>query len=143
MRSLGVLTLAATVALAGCAKPEGLQVVDPVIRLAANPKAPAVAYFTIKGGPTDDRLLSVTSPLVIRLELHESVTENGQASMRALSGGVAVPANTTIKFQEGGKHAMLFNVNPGVKPNERVQLNFTFASGTILQAFAPTRAPGS
>ncbi|MEP6785389.1 MAG: copper chaperone PCu(A)C [Sphingomonadales bacterium] len=142
MRALGVLTLVSAIALSGCAKPEGLQVVDPVIRLSANPRAPSVGYFTLKGGPTADRLLSVTSPLVIRIELHESMTASGMATMKPLDGGVEVPANGTIKFQEGGKHAMLFDVNPGVKANEKVQLNFTFASGTILQTFAPVRGPG-
>lgn len=143
MRALGLVAMVSAVALTGCAKPEGLQVVDPIIRLAANPKAPAVLYFTLKGGPTDDRLLSISSPLVIRVAMHESTTENGMARMKELGGGVDVPANATITFQEGGKHAMLFDVNPGVSPNEKVQVNFTFASGTILQTFAPTRAPGS
>ncbi|MES2289599.1 MAG: copper chaperone PCu(A)C [Pseudomonadota bacterium] len=143
MRALGVLTMVSAVALAGCAKPDGLQVVDPIIRLGASQRAPAVLYFTIKGGPTDDRLLSISSPLVIRIALHESMTKNGMATMKDLDGGIDVPANSTIKFQEGGKHAMLFDVNPGVSANEKVQLNFTFASGTILQTFAPTRAPGS
>ena len=143
MRALGLLTMVSAVALAGCAKPEGLQVVDPIIRLGTNARAPAVLYFTVKGGPTDDRLLSISSPLVIRIALHESMTENGKATMKDLDAGIDVPANSTIKFQEGGKHAMLFDVNPGVSPNEKVQVNFTFASGTILQTVAPTRAPGS
>lgn len=143
MRALGVLAVVTAVALSGCAKPEGLQVVDPVIRLSANPRAPSVLYFTLKGGPAADTLLTVSSPLVIRTELHESVTAGGKASMKALDGGIEIPANGTIKFQEGGKHVMLFDVNPGVAANEKVQVNFTFASGTILQTFAPTRAPGS
>ena len=73
MRTLGFLTVVAAMALSGCVKPEGLHIVDPVVRLASNPKAPAAGYFTIKGGPTADRLLSVSSPLVIKIELHESM----------------------------------------------------------------------
>lgn len=143
MRTLGFLTVVAAMALSGCVKPEGLHIVDPVVRLASNPKAPAAGYFTIKGGPTADRLLSVSSPLVIKIELHESMTKGNMASMKPLDGGVEVPANATLEFKEGGKHMMLYDINPGVAPNETIQVNFTFASGTILQGFAPVRSAGS
>ena len=150
MRMLGFLTVVAAVALTGCAKPEGLHIVDPMVRLAANPKAPAAGYFTIKGGPVADRLLSVSSPLVIKIELHESMSKESpstssggaMASMKPLDGGVEVPANGTVEFKEGGKHLMLYDINPGVAPNETIQVNFTFASGTILQGFAPVRRAG-
>ena len=143
MRPLGLFAIAASIAVTGCEKPQGLQVIDPVIRLSANSKAPSAGYFTMKGGPTADRLLSVTSPVVIRIDLHESMMAGNMASMKPLDGGVDVPAGGTIKFEEGGKHLMLFDINPGVKAGENIQLNFTFASGTILQAFAPVRAAGS
>lgn len=144
MRTLGLLALGAAVTLSGCfEKPKGLQVIDPVVRLSANPKGPAAGYFTVKGGPTADRLLSVTSPLVIHIDMHESAMANGMMTMKTLDGGVEIPANGEVKFAEGGKHVMLFDINPGVKPNETIQMNFTFASGTILQAYAPVRAAGS
>ncbi len=143
MRALGIFAAASVLALAGCAQPKELKVEDAVIRLSANSKAPAAGYFTLKGGPTSDRLLSVTSPIVIRIEMHESMTAGGMASMKPLDGGVEVPADATVKFEEGGRHIMLFNINPGVKTGDTVQLNFTFASGLIMQTFAPVRAPGS
>jgi copper(I)-binding protein len=143
MRAFWMIVVASAIALSGCSKPEGIQIVDPVIRLSANPKAPSAGYFTLKGGPTTDRLLSVTSPIVIRIEMHESMTSGGIASMKPLDGGVELPAKGTVKFEEGGRHLMLYNINPGVKPGETVQLNFTFASGLILQSYAPVRAPGS
>lgn len=147
MRALGILAAASVLAVSamvsGCAQPKEMKIEDPVIRLSANPKAPAAGYFTLKGGPTADRLLSVTSPIVIRIEMHESMTSGGMASMKPLDGGVEIPADGIVKFEEGGRHLMLYNINPGVKTGETVQLNFTFASGLILQTFAPVRAPGS
>lgn len=144
MRALGFLTVVSAVALAGCAKPEGLQVVDPVVRLSANPKAPSVGYFTMKGGPTADRLLNVSSPVVIQIMMHESAMEGGKMTMRSIdAAGVEVPAGATVKFEEGGKHLMLTNINPGVKAGEKMQLTFTFASGTVLQGYALVRAAGS
>ncbi len=144
MRTLGIVALVSAVALSACAeKPTEPTITGAVVRLAANPKAPSVGYFTIKGGPTDDRLLTVTSPVVIRVEMHESMTSGGIASMKPLDGGIAVPANTDVKFEPGGKHLMLFNINPGMKVGQTMRLDFVFASGLQLQAYAPLRAAGS
>ncbi len=144
MRTLGILAVISATMLSACAtKPTEPTVTDAVVRMAANPKAPSVGYFTLKGGPSDDRLLTVTSPVVIRVEMHESMTGGGMASMKPLDGGVAVPANTDVKFEPGGKHIMLFNINPGMKVGETMRLDFVFASGLQLQAYAPLRAAGS
>ena len=144
MRALALMTIATSVALAGCAgKPTEPMVSDMVVRMAANPKAPSAGYFTVKGGPKDDTLLSVTSPVVIRIEMHESMTGGGMAGMKPLDGGVEVPANATLEFKEGGKHMMLYDINPGMKTGQTIRLDFVFASGLQLQAYAPLRAPGS
>lgn len=143
MRAAGVAMIVAAVALAGCdTQPGELKIVDMVVRLNANPKAPSVAYFTIKGGPTDDRLMNVISPVVIRTELHESMKMGDMMSMKPLDGGVAVPAGATVKFEPGGKHVMLYNLNPVVQPRTTMAMIFTFASGTQLQAQVPVRAAG-
>lgn len=152
MRALSLMTIATSLMLTGCAsKPTEPEVSDMVVRMAANPKAPSAGYFTIKGGPADDTLLSVTSPVVIRIEMHESMTGGGpstgsggtMASMKPLEGGVAVPANGTVKFEPGGKHLMLYNINPGMKVGQTIRLDYVFASGLQLQAYAPLRAAGS
>jgi periplasmic copper chaperone A len=144
MRALSVFAVAPLVALAACAeKPTEPTVTGAVVRLSANPKAPSVGYFTLKGGPTEDRLLTVTSPVVIRIEMHESMMSGNMSSMKPLVGGVAVPANADVKFEPGGKHIMLYNINPGMKAGETMRLDFVFASGLQLQAYAPLRAAGS
>ncbi len=151
MRALSIYAVVSIIAVSGCTKPKEMKIDRPVIRLSANPKAPAAGYFTLRAGPTADRLLSVTSPIVIRIEMHQSMTSGGpsagsggaMASMKSLDGGVEIPAGSTVKFNEGGRHLMLYNINPGVKTGDTVQLNFTFASGLILQTYAPVRAAGS
>lgn len=151
MRALSIYAVVSVLAVSGCAQPNELKIDGPVIRLSANPKAPAAGYFTLRGGPTADRLLSVTSPIVIRIEMHQSMTSAGplasssgaMTSMTPLDGGVEVPAGGTVKFSERERHLMLYNINPGIKTGDTVQLNFTFASGLILQTYAPVRAAGS
>lgn len=144
MRAFGIMALAPLIALTACAgKPTEPTVTDAVVRLSANPQAPSVGYFTLKGGPSADRLLNVTSPVVIRVEMHESMMSGNMMTMKPLVGGVAVPANGSVKFEPGGKHIMLFNINPGMKTGQTMRLDFVFESGLQLQAYAPLRAAGS
>ena len=145
------VTLAMSMTVAGCdTGPQALTVERAVVRLSPNPAAPSVAYFTLKGGPVDDRLIDVLSPVAVRAELHESMTMNnpstssgqGMATMKPIEGGVPVPAGSTIKFEQGGKHVMLFGVNARVKPDETMALVFTFASGSKYRIQASVRRPG-
>jgi periplasmic copper chaperone A len=128
--------------LAGCgAKPvEG--VTDATVTLPAVPGRPGAAYFTLNGGAADNRLMQVSSPQIVRVELHESSMKNGMMSMNALEGGVAVPAGGKVMFAPGGKHAMLFDINPKVGPGTTMKLNFTYADGRVIEADAAVKAAG-
>ena len=126
MRSLTVL---AALVLASCAPDPVLRVDGAWVRLAATPKRPAASYFNVFGGPKADRLLSVSSPVVIRTELHESMNQGGMMSMKPITGGIDIPAGGAVEFKPGGKHAMMFNVNPGIVPPRTLPMIFVFASG--------------
>ncbi len=137
------LALLALTLLAACQqKPATLAVEDARVRLSANREAPSVGYFTLKGGESDERLMAVFSPAVIRTEMHESMTSGTMTSMKPLAGGVAVPARSTVEFKEGGKHLMLTYVNPGITPKRTLPMVFTFASGTKLEVDAVVTGPG-
>lgn len=143
MRPIHWLALAASVALAGCGeKAPELAVERVLVRLSPNPAAPSVAYFTVKGGAVDDRLINVSSPVVVRTEMHESMMNGAMMTMKPIEGGVPIPANGTVKFEEGGKHVMLFDVNGAVKPDTTMRFVFTFASGRKMEGQASVRAPG-
>jgi periplasmic copper chaperone A len=139
MRALAIL---AALTLAGCGPDPVLRVDGAWVRLAATPKAPAAAYFTVYGGPKADRLLDVSSPVVIRTELHESMMGGGMASMKPIEAGVEVPAKGTVVFKPGGKHAMMFNVNPGIVPPRSLPMIFVFASGERIQVDAKVLLAG-
>jgi periplasmic copper chaperone A len=140
MRAL--LALAALVALVGCTRAPVLAVDGVYVRLNAVERGPAAAYFTVHGGPQDDRLLNVSSSVVIRIELHESMASGGMASMKPIEGGIPVPAGSTIEFKPGGRHAMLFYVNPGIKPPRTLPMEFTFASGNRILVDAIVKLAG-
>ena len=136
------LTACAAMFLTSCAPDPVLRVVDARVRLAATPKNPAAGYFTVVGGPKADRLLDVSSPVVIRTELHESMKMGAMMSMKPIEGGIEIPAGGVVEFKPGGKHAMMFNVNPGIVPPRTLPMIFVFASGERITADAKVLLAG-
>ncbi|MFA6122851.1 MAG: copper chaperone PCu(A)C [Sphingomonas sp.] len=128
--------------LGGCSHPPVLSVDKGYIRLAAIPSRPAAAYFTIHGGPADTTLLSVSSDVSVKSELHESMMSGNMATMQPI-GDLAIPAASTTVFKPGGKHLMLFDMNPGIKPGRAVTLTFTFSNNQRVLYDAPTIAAGA
>ena len=142
-----IAAVAVAAALAGCQRASETQVEGAWVRLAAAPGRPAGGYFTLKGGATDRTLTGVTTPAAGRVELHETMAmgqmggQGGGMTMKPV-GQVALPAGGTVAFAPGGKHLMLFDVAPGVKPGGKIKLTFGFADGKQLSADAKVIAAG-
>ncbi len=134
--------VAATLAIAGCAQEKQLYVTNAWVRLAAVQGHPAAAYFTVHGGPSDATLLSVSTDVAIKSAMHETKAgANGAMTMDAVRS-VAVPALKPVTFAPGGKHVMLFDVNPGIKAGSAVTFVFTFANGLKIEKDAAVIAAG-
>lgn len=122
--------------LAGCGKPAALSADHAWVRLAAVPDRPAAAYVTLHGGAADAQLVAAASPAALRAEMHESMA----GGMRPLTA-VPLPAGASIAFAPGGRHIMLFDVDPRVRPGTTVPLTLRFADGRVLTVRAETRGP--
>ena len=128
MRTVIALSCAA-LALAACSKPKELYVDHAWVRLPAVRGQPGAAYFTVHGGKADETLIAVNTDVAIRSELHEGAS----GGMRPV-GSVAIPAGASVPFAPGGRHVMLWDVNPGIKPGKTIVLTLTFGNGErILQ----------
>lgn len=137
--SLGAFSL---MLLPGCAKKKELNVTDGYVCLSPVRANPSAAYFTVHGGKEDVKLIDVHSSVAIRSEMHSSGHEGDMASMQRLTS-VDVPADGDVKFAPGGKHVMLWNVNPGITPGKTMPLTFTFSNGETIEYDAPVMAPGA
>jgi periplasmic copper chaperone A len=135
--------LVMTAFLAGCQASPKEAIADAAVVLPAVAGRPGAAYFTLHGGPQPSHLISLSSPIVIRIELHESMMKGQVSVMKPLDMGVPVPAGGTVVFAPGGKHAMLFDINPKVKPGETIPLTFAYADGHTVAVDAIARAPGA
>ena len=129
---LSALSVAA-LSLTGCkdnpARPAVLQVVDGTIRPGATPDSPAAGYFTVEGGPAPVALVAVTADLAQRVEMHESRKDaaTGMVTMAPLVRA-DIPAKGEVKFAPGGKHVMIWGINPAAIKAGRLPMVFVFTN---------------
>ena len=128
--------------LSACGQDKVLYVDQAWVRLSPNENMPSAGYFTVHGGEEDVRLLSVISPTVIRIDLHESREQNGIMSMDPV-GGVDIPARSDVAFGPGGKHLMIWGINQAVKSQGKLPLTFIFSNGDRILYDAVLRQPGA
>ena len=132
----------AAYALSACGSAPQLSVDHGYIRLAAVKRSPAAAYFTIHGGPSDTTLLSVSTDVAIKAEIHRSMMTGAMSSMTPLDT-LPIPARGDVTFAPGALHVMLFDMNPGIKPGRLITLTFVFANGQRLVQKVPAIAAGA
>jgi len=135
--------LAPLLILTGChmrnAEPK---VTEAWVRLPAVAGQPAAAYFTIQGGRSAKTLVRMESALATKAEMHRNMP--GMAGMTSMAplDHVDLPAGGTVQFKPGGNHAMLFGLDPQVKPGTAVPIRFGFSDGTTAEAEAKTVPAG-
>jgi hypothetical protein len=131
-------------AMAGCSPaPEEPRVTvqHVTVTLPAIRGRPGAAYFTLRTNTNPTSLIGVMSPLVQRIELHESGSKDGVSSMKPLEETV-FPGRGLLSFKPGGKHAMLFGIDPSVKAGGKIPLTFTFDPAPAVTVEAEVRGPG-
>ena len=132
MMRLAILLPAAALVLSACSPPAEIEAHDAYVRLAAVKGNPAAAYFTLHGGAEDATLMEVGTTVAIKTEMHESMKSGAGMTMKPIAS-LPLPAQGTLTFAPGGKHVMLFDVNPGIKRGSTVPLTFTFTNGQRVQ----------
>ena len=150
MKPFAIAALAAaTLSLSGCGENLGqgpvLHVASGYIEMGATPDRPAAGYFTIKGGPRDVELMAVSSDLAQRVEMHETVKEDGVVSMKPLVSA-PVPAKGELQFKPGGKHLMIWNINGAAVRAGKLPMIFVFSNNNnerILFDLPIRQAPGA
>lgn len=131
-RLVAVTLLAATATTLGaCDNGPGqrqvLRVASGHIMAPATPDRPAAAYFTIEGGDAPVDLVAVTADLAQRVEMHESVRENGMTSMRELRR-VPVPVQGKVEFKPGANHLMIWAINGAAIRAKYLPMVFIFSN---------------
>jgi periplasmic copper chaperone A len=128
-----VLGLALTTALAEDYKAGPLTISDPWS--SATPKGATVAAGYMKitnNGTTPDRLLSGSSDLSAKLEMHSMTMENGVMKMRPVQGGLEIKPGGTIEFKPDSFHVMFVGLKKPLAPGDHIKAALVFEkAGTV------------
>ncbi len=111
----------------------------------------SAAYFVLRNtGSEDDALVSVSTDVAGKAELHETVPaqQTGQHDHNASDAmtmrpvdKVAVPAGGTVEFRPGGLHVMLMDLKRELAVGDRFQLTLTFEKGGAQIVEVEVREP--
>ena len=128
---LAMIAAALAVLAAGCdggSNATGTAAPAATVRLPLVSGRPGVAYGALPVEGDRGALVSVTSPRIGRIEMHESMSRGGLSSMRPLP---RIPAREgeEIRFEPGGRHLMLFELDQALRPGDTVLLTFNFERG--------------
>lgn len=111
------------------------------IRLPAPGQTVAAAYCDIRNdGATPVTVVAFTGPA--RVEMHETRIVDGVARMRPVRA-LSVPARSTTTLEPGGKHLMLFGLDPARLGEGEVTLRAELAGGEAVAAAFALRGPGA
>ena len=142
MRLSCIAIVALALAASACQAPRAQPLVtveNAWVRLPAVAGRPGAAYFTLDAA-APDILLEVTTPAG-RAEMHESMEQGaGMAAMRPLET-LAIAEGET-RFEAGGKHVMLYDVDPAVRPGGSVALTLRFSKAPAVTVDARTIGAG-
>lgn len=121
--------------LSACQPPAQLLVEKAYIQLSPVKDNPSALYFTVRGGPADTELRSVTSAYIQRLEMHETVEEDGMSMMKPITS-VPVPTRSEVKFEPGGRHVMVWGLDNAALTAGKAEFEFSFSNGDRILADA-------
>ena len=140
-----VLLLVAAVCLAGCSKEAGPPIDISGVRILAPVPGShmGVAYMTITNNSGDTMVITAArSPQFERVEIHETVIENGVSKMRKLED-VSIEQGAVRRFETGGAHLMLIGPEPDTAPGSPVTIEIEHSGGLlIVSATMQDRVPG-
>ena len=119
----------AALILGSCGPTPQLKVKEAVLTLSPVDSNPSSFHFNVYGGPADVYLLRVSSPSVIRSEMHDVGVDpkTGAVTMQPLSR-VLIPSGKTVAFKKGGKHVMMWGVNLVPRRLGEIEVEFLFSN---------------
>lgn len=115
---------------------QGVVVSEARVRVPVPGRNLTAAHFHLHNQSAHERILvSVTSPIAARTELHNHTEEDGMMRMRRVES-VPIPAQGHQHFQPGGYHVMLYDLHRQPQSGESVPLLLTFDDGSQLSVDA-------
>lgn len=126
MKKVLIASLLALTASAWAQAPSAnVEVKDAWVRATVAQQKATGAFMQLTA-KADTRLVEVKSPVAGVVELHEMAMEKDVMKMRAVSGGLALPAGKAVELRPGSYHVMLMDLKGPVKAGDVVPVTLVF-----------------
>jgi periplasmic copper chaperone A len=129
----GAIALFSSFFMVGMAAAQNVEVKDAWVRTTVPGQKATGAYMTLtaKDGA---RLVGVASPVAGVAEIHEMKMEGDVMKMRAVEGGLELPAGKPVELKSGSYHVMLMDLKSALPKDTTVPVALTFTDAKGVQS---------
>lgn len=131
-----------TGALSGTAMAQTVEVSNAWARATVQGQKATGAFMTLTA-KADATLVSASSPVAGVAEVHEMKMEGDVMKMRALQGGLVLPAGKAVELKPGGYHVMLMDLKLPVQKDTTIPLTLVFKDAKGVQSKTELKVPVS
>ncbi len=137
--SIKTLIIAAAL-LAGMAHAQSVDVKDAWVRTSVQGQKATGAFMklTAKDGAN---LVAASSPVAGVTEVHEMKMEGDIMKMKAVAGGVVLPAGKTVELKPGGYHLMLMDLKAALPKDSTIPLTLVFKDAKGVESRLELKVP--
>jgi copper(I)-binding protein len=94
----------------------------------------------VNQGETELTLLSASSDISPRIEMHQHTMIDGMMRMRKLDT-IIIKSKSRVKLQPSGLHLMIFDVKKPLKAKQSIDLTLNFSNNVSVTIQAPIYSP--
>ena len=128
------VVLTGAVAATGQVQPVApVEVRDGWIRPAVPGQSGTGAFMKLTA-PSGSRLIGISTPVAGVAEVHEMKLDGDTMRMRAVKGGLDLPARQTVELKPGGLHVMLMDLKQPILKDTVVPLVLRFEDAKGVQS---------
>ncbi|GAA5529976.1 copper chaperone PCu(A)C [Herpetosiphon gulosus] len=102
----------------------------------------SAAYMTIRNTGAADNLISASTDVAGKVELHTVVADGDVMRMEQVEK-IEVPANGEALLKPGGFHVMLLEVKQDLKVGDTIDLTLTFEKAGTITLKVPVQMPSA
>ncbi|MCR9068424.1 MAG: copper chaperone PCu(A)C [Rhodobacteraceae bacterium] len=137
--SLKTTILAAAIAALPAMASAHMVIEDAYARVSSNMAMSGAAFMSIfNHSDIDDRLVSASSDIAQRVELHTHIQDTGGVMrMVEIEDGIELPAGETVLLERGGLHVMFMGLNETLEHGDEVEVTFTFETADPVTMMIP------
>ncbi len=141
MKNLKWIAIAAiALGIATSASAQTVTIKNAWVRVSVPGQNATGAFMSISSTETT-RLIGVATPVAGVAEVHEMKMDGGVMRMRAVEGGLEIPAGKTVELKSGGYHLMLMDLKAALPKASTVPMTLVFQDSKGVESRLELKLP--